>query len=246
MPRTHAPVSPGQERLLWLHELDPDSDAYHIFLPVLFQKGVDRPALDRSLARLVDRHPVLTVRFVREPSGAVTQTTTPDFRVPVEELPAPTSDDWERAARSIMAAPFALFTSPSPRVALIRCGDGSDVAVLALHHTVGDGRSMRTLHHDLTAFYRHETGGARPDLPQLSADYLSFAALTRPVRAVVRTARPGRPTGGRRCAGSSPLRSRRTRPGPKGTRTPSRSAGSSSRPKAPGPWSSWHSGAVRP
>lgn len=180
MSRTRAPASSGQERLLWLHEIDPGSTAYHIFLPVLFSGGSERSALDRCLNRLLERHPLLTVTFIREPSGEVTQATNPNFRIPVEEVSAPSFDDWEKAARPLAASPFDLMNTPSPRAVLVRCADGNDVLVLALHHSIGDGRSIRTLYRDLKALYLHETEGAEPDLPLLESDYLSFAASAPP------------------------------------------------------------------
>jgi amino acid adenylation domain-containing protein len=169
--------------------MDPDGNAYHLFLPLRFPQGIDRPALEQALNCLVSRHPMLSVRFRRDPSGEARQVITERFRIPVEEIAVGRSTDWEQAARPVAAVPFDLFAAPAVRAVIVRGGDGVDVLVLALHHSIGDGRSVRILSRDLSALYLHETTGKPADLPPTRADYLTFAAAADQISREERQAR---------------------------------------------------------
>lgn len=179
MPSKYAPLSFGQERLLWFHEVDPGSAAYHLSLSVLFPEGIDRAALNSALNKLVERHPILSVRYRRDASGDAGQALTEGFHIPVEERYASSSSLWEQAAEPTQTAPFELFVSPPVRAAIVNCADGASMFVLVLHHSIADGRSMRTLYRDLRALYLREAHGQGLELPPVPDDYLEFAAQER-------------------------------------------------------------------
>src|SRR5215510_1471390 len=61
--RLEAPLSFAQQRLWFLHQLDPDSPAYH--LPVYYRLSgrLNITALERSLNEIVRRHEILRTVF---------------------------------------------------------------------------------------------------------------------------------------------------------------------------------------
>ncbi|KPC88075.1 hypothetical protein ADL27_41650, partial [Streptomyces sp. NRRL F-6602] len=58
-----APLSPAQERLWYLHEVDPDSIEYNVLHGVRLDGPLDRRALSAALRRLAARHEALRTVF---------------------------------------------------------------------------------------------------------------------------------------------------------------------------------------
>jgi amino acid adenylation domain-containing protein/FkbM family methyltransferase len=168
-------LSYGQERLWLVQQLDRTSTAYNIPIALHFAEGADAAALDRALAALVRRHPVLSWRFAADASGTPTATSAPDFRVPVTHRTVAT--DWRARAAALAAEPFDLAAAPPVRGLVIDCVDGSAVLCLVIHHILIDGRSIQILTEDLTALYRSAT------LPPLRAAYRDFVAAQRAITA---------------------------------------------------------------
>src|SRR5262249_3326029 len=59
-----APLSFGQERLWFLHQLDPLDTSYHLTSAVRFRGPLEVAALRRALTEIVRRHEVLRTTFV--------------------------------------------------------------------------------------------------------------------------------------------------------------------------------------
>jgi amino acid adenylation domain-containing protein len=174
-----SPLSFGQERLLWLHEAEDRTAAYHLTVCLRFANRIVEPVLTRALARLVDRHDVLRCRYVQSADGGARQQPVAGFTVPLAWLPEPASGGWSAAVESDVEQPFDLADAPPVRGAVVRCRDGSDVLVLTMHHILSDGRSLQVIADDLTALYRAGRSGAEPVLPVLPLGYREFARAQR-------------------------------------------------------------------
>jgi amino acid adenylation domain-containing protein len=180
------PLSTGQDRLLWLHELDPASPAYNVPLALRFATGVARPPLERALAGLVARHPLLRARYTRSGSGQARHASVPDFTVPLswrrdeqeqgerqgQEEPRPGS--WEETVTAAALAPFDLFAAPPVRGTVVECSDGTGALVLTMHHILVDARSLWTLAYELVTLYYAERSGEPAELAPLAAQYDTF------------------------------------------------------------------------
>src|SRR5215213_10523315 len=57
------PLSFAQQRLWFLHQLDPNSSAYHVFGALLLKGELKVDALSRSLNRIIERHETLRTSF---------------------------------------------------------------------------------------------------------------------------------------------------------------------------------------
>ncbi len=180
------PCSPGQERLFYLHQLDPASVTY--LLPVRLRlRGEPEPAaLRAALAGLVARHEPLRTGFevgadhvpaqVVRPAGAVT--------VPFVEG-AGTDGEVDAQVRRLTGEPFDLAAPPLLRAGLWRVTDRPAEWVLALcvHHAVIDGWSLGVLVEELAELYAAAVAARPPDLPELPVQYGDYTLWHRDRRA---------------------------------------------------------------
>ncbi|MDB1088334.1 amino acid adenylation domain-containing protein [Streptomyces sp. ACA25] len=179
-----APLSPGQQRLWYLHEVDPHSTEFNTVRVLRIRGPLDTGALRAALDGLVRRHEPLRTTFLPgDGSGA-------QLIHPAGEVPLPLTDLSEgsapqresalaRALDAELAAPFDLRTGPLFRARLLRLGALEHVLVLGLHHIVTDGWSMGVLTRDLFALYEERTGGPAAALPELPVQYADVAAWQR-------------------------------------------------------------------
>src|SRR5689334_11215503 len=64
-----APLSFGQERLWFLHQLDPSDTSYHLHFHLTLPQTLDANRWRDAWSRLVERHEVLRTRFVPAEHG---------------------------------------------------------------------------------------------------------------------------------------------------------------------------------
>jgi amino acid adenylation domain-containing protein len=197
------PLSFAQQRLWFLHQLDPGAVEYNMPVSLRLPGGVDVAALEAALTALVERHEVLRTRLVADGSGDPRQVVEPPyaFRLGVVDLagePDPVAAA-ERRMSADAAAPFDLATGPLLRGVLYRLGTGEetqkdtgedtqkdthedthgDLLGLCMHHVVADQWSMRILQHELGRLYEAVLRGEPADLPPLPVQYADFAVWQR-------------------------------------------------------------------
>ncbi|MCA9652141.1 MAG: amino acid adenylation domain-containing protein [Myxococcales bacterium] len=172
------PLSAAQQRLLFLHQLDPASRAYGLPALVRLFGPVSVRALERVLDELVRRHEALRTTF---PSvdGVPQQRIAEPARVELERVelsgaPAETREARLRAAvRAALAEPFDLEAGPLWRPCLYRLDAEEHVLALTMHHLVADGWSIGVLVREMAALY----GGVELPAPLLQpADVAAWEA----------------------------------------------------------------------
>ncbi|HKV12249.1 MAG TPA: amino acid adenylation domain-containing protein, partial [Thermoanaerobaculia bacterium] len=165
------PLSFAQQRLWFIHQLDPGSAAYNMH-PVLRLEGeLDEAALAAALNELVRRQAALRTRFATRGNQPVQVIgPVPDVLMPVIDLSAlpDRQAEAERIAREESLRPFDLETGPVLRVRLLRLGPSERLLAVAMHHIASDGWSMGVFVHEVSAFY---AGLPLPPLPVQYADY---------------------------------------------------------------------------
>jgi amino acid adenylation domain-containing protein len=178
-----APLSPGQERLWFLEQLNPGSPSYTIHHAFRIDAALNPAALSRALNQVVRRHESLRTTFLNvdgRPVQVVTPTLTLD--VPVVDLRSLGVDADERAlalATAEARKPFDLTTGPLLRATTIRVGQARWVIALTIHHTVSDGWSLRVLLDELGALYEGAVRGRRVSLPALAVQIADVAVWQR-------------------------------------------------------------------
>ncbi|HSF43045.1 MAG TPA: amino acid adenylation domain-containing protein [Thermoanaerobaculia bacterium] len=179
-----APLSFGQQRLWFLHQLDPGSAAYNIAEAVRLAGPLSGAVLERALAEVVRRHEVLRATFPAvsgEPIQAIAEPSAPPLpRIDLRGLPPSVREAAAAAlAGELALRPFDLARGPLLRASLLRFAADDHVLFLGLHHILADGWSMGILLREITAFYAAAVTGVPPALPELPLQFPDFAAWQR-------------------------------------------------------------------
>ncbi|MBV9110094.1 MAG: amino acid adenylation domain-containing protein, partial [Gemmatimonadetes bacterium] len=183
-PGAPAPLSGAQQRLWFLHQMEPGSAAFNIPLLLRLHGPLDVPALERALAEIVRRHEALRTLFVLRGAAPVQQVLPPPGRVlSIHDLPSPAADEREAALRAWAekeaGAPFDLAAHPGVRARLLRVAADDHLLAVTLHHIVSDGWSTGVLYRELAALYGAFTRGQPSPLPPLAIQYADYAAWQR-------------------------------------------------------------------
>ena len=181
---TPVPLSFGQERLWFLHRLDPDAGAYAVPYAASY-RGVLLPAIvDRALAHLVERHETLRTTFA-EVEGRPLQHIAPAAAPEVAhvDLSSLAEDriDGEIAAiaRDTFDRPFTLETGPLLRVTHIMRSAERHVLLFAMHHIVSDTASLQQFVREFASCCATFAAGVEPRLPELPIQFADFAVWQR-------------------------------------------------------------------
>ena len=173
-----------QQRLWFLHRLEPDSPAYNI--PLAFRLGgaLDVAALRAALDAVVARHEALRTTIVLRDGVPVPVLAEPGAAA-WATIDVTGGDDAERAAalaRAIDAEarrPFDLASDAMVRATLFRLGPDEHALLLVLHHIAADGWSLEILNRELAELYAGHRAGSVPTLPPLPIQYADHAAWQR-------------------------------------------------------------------
>ncbi|HEX2093128.1 MAG TPA: amino acid adenylation domain-containing protein, partial [Longimicrobiaceae bacterium] len=181
------PLSFAQQRLWFIHQMDPDDVGYNMAFPRRLSGRLDPGALERAMGALVARHESLRTVF-RSVAGGAVQVVLPAGagHLPLIDLAGLASEARERAvvrlAEETARRPFDLERGPLLRLALVRLSDEEHVVLHCMHHVISDGWSMGVLFRDLFALYEAFASGtvrtASP-LPPLPVQYVDYAVWQR-------------------------------------------------------------------
>jgi amino acid adenylation domain-containing protein len=178
------PASFAQQRLWFLHQLDPESHSYNIPAAVRLNGHLDLSALERSLQEIVRRHEALRTTFGMV-DGQPVQIITPHApsALDMRDLTAYPEDEREaealRLVREEAQAPFDLSVAPLVRMRLLKLTDSEHVLLLTMHHVVSDGWSMGVLVREMATLYEAFAKGEDSPLSEFPIQYADFAAWQR-------------------------------------------------------------------
>ncbi|WP_063055529.1 non-ribosomal peptide synthetase [Nocardia salmonicida] len=183
------PLSPAQQRMWVLNQLDPESSAYNIAIALRLTGSLDVEAMRQALADVVERQESLRTRYPADAEGprqvvVGIDSSTPAMPLIDTEDGAPLRD----RINELAGTGFDLTRELPLRVGLYRLA-GADstsstngshaaqqhVVVLVVHHISADGASMAPLATDLVAAYSARVSGAAPSRPALAVQYADFA-----------------------------------------------------------------------
>ncbi|MFF4989279.1 amino acid adenylation domain-containing protein [Streptosporangium saharense] len=178
------PLSPAQERLWYLYEVNPESVEHNTAHALRLLGEVDERAITGALRQLAVRHGSLRTVFTSvDGRGAQVVNAEADIPLTVTDLSALPADERSEATRrhmlGEMTRPFDLRRGPVLRAHLLRLASDEHVLVLAMHHIVTDGWSMRVLTRELAALYTAALDGGHAELPPLPVGYGDFAVWQR-------------------------------------------------------------------
>ena len=178
------PLSFAQQRLWFLHQLEPESAAYNLPSAVRLVDALDTDALERSLNEIVRRHESLRTTFdiFGGQPRQVIAAARPVRLAPVDlsELPAhERAAQVQRLVEEEVRRPFDLARGPLFRARLLKLGAREHVLLLVMHHIVSDDWSMGVLVRELSSLYAAYREGAEPRLAELPVQYADYAIWQR-------------------------------------------------------------------
>lgn len=170
-------ISAAQERLWFLHRMDPDDASYNMYIVWRLRGPLVVESLDAAIATAVARHEVLRTRYQAAEDGTPRPVVDPASAFVLVRCDVSSSSDAEGAARALVAsqtnAPFDLAADLPLRGLLIRLATADHVLCLVLHHIAGDGWSLNLLAEQVRRLYLGER------LPAPSLQFGDVAAALR-------------------------------------------------------------------
>lgn len=172
------PLSFSQQRLWFLHQLEPDQAAYNIFSALFLYGPLNRDLFARALTELTARHEVLRTTFAMH-EGEAYQHIDSVHQAPLIIIELDEAQQNEatirQVAREESLRPFDLAMGPLWRVTLLPMGGEKHLLLLTIHHIIADGWSMNILVRDLINLYDDHLRRQPAHLPELVIQYADFA-----------------------------------------------------------------------
>lgn len=178
-----ARLSFAQERMWFLHELDPNSGLYNMPMALELNGKLDVAALTNAFELLSRRHSVLRSGIAQDNPPRMISLSLPDFELPIEDLralpEAIRTTEAHRLSSQEAKQGFDLAHTAPWRARLLRLADDRYWLLLTLHHIAGDGWSLGILTRELALSYGELSAGRKPVLPVLPIQYADYAIWQR-------------------------------------------------------------------
>lgn len=176
-------LSCSQERMWFLHELEPDGAAYNVSGALIIEGPLDVRSFRTAYQRLVDAHETLRTRYIKVdgvPRPVIESRWSIDLPFfDVSKEPDPVGEA-RRRGTALAHEPFDLAKGPLIRLWLFYIGPGKHAIVLSTHHIVSDAWSLGVMLSDLLKYY-YATFKNQPLAPENSdkLQYVDYAAWQR-------------------------------------------------------------------
>ncbi len=172
------PLSASQKHLWVLHQLDPNTTAYHIALVLTINGALKLAALHHSLQSIVNRHESLRTVFLQENNRPYTKVLSQvELNLPIVDFSQKTDlvTELTRQKKEISQALFDLEKGPLIRAELIKTAENTFELVLVLHHLIADGWSRGIFLKELATNYRNQVQASSNQLlPDLKIQYPDY------------------------------------------------------------------------
>lgn len=176
----YIPLTFAQERVWFLHQLNPRNLAYNFISTIAFNGSLDVIALERSLREILRRHESYRTTFPMV-EGRPVQIIhdIPDYHLDIIDL---SDEDFEKQKENTDAWSqkeyqhrFDLAKLPLVRWTLLRYSDKRNVLVHMEHHLVHDGWAFNLFIRELVALYNAYTAGQPSPLNEPPIQLAEFA-----------------------------------------------------------------------
>ncbi len=177
-------LSFAQQRLWFLHELEPESTAYNIVGGIRLQGALEEEALRGALAEMMRRHESLRTRFGIEKGQPVQIIVAAEpLELTVADLSALAAPEREEEVRRRIECEtnyrFNLQAELLFRATLLRVSNDEHVLLVAMHHIISDEWSTRLLFREIGALYTAYASGQESPLGELPVQYADYAVWQR-------------------------------------------------------------------
>ncbi|MFY0569792.1 condensation domain-containing protein [Archangium lansingense] len=172
---TAFPMSFAQQRLCFLHWLEPSGFAQSSARCFRVTGSLDTTAVRAAVDVLVARHESLRTVF---PLGAH-QHVLSDGCGHMRVLDVPDEAEALRHAEAVVSQPFDLEHGPLLRLTVLRQAPETHFLVFSMHLLVADGCSLQIFFEELAIAYQAAVAGEPAVLPELPVQYADWAAWQR-------------------------------------------------------------------
>jgi hypothetical protein len=190
----HTPVEPveekeyyelsyNQKRLWLIHQLEPDSTAYHLPMVMPVGQEMEETALSSILSGFIERHESFRTCFITVDNQPVQRVKKAgDMKLPLEIIDISTLEKEEQEKRAAQVygetntIPFDLGRAPLFRAVLLKVSQDMSHLMFNMHHIISDGWSMELLKKEFFIFYDACIKGKPAGLRPLNLQYRDFAA----------------------------------------------------------------------
>ncbi|HEX8921087.1 MAG TPA: condensation domain-containing protein, partial [Pyrinomonadaceae bacterium] len=182
--RAAASLSFSQQRLWFMHQLEPSSPAYNLPRVFRLHGSLDIAVLERSLSEVIRRHEALRTTFELVEAEPV-QVVNPAQPVTIAsvDLRALTKVEREEHVRRLALdesrRPFDLAGGPLLRFTLLLMDKEEHVLLFTMHHIVSDEWSTGIFVKEVGALYEAFKLGRSSPLPELPIQYADYAQWQR-------------------------------------------------------------------
>jgi amino acid adenylation domain-containing protein len=173
-------LSFAQQRLWFLHHLEPDSVAYSILSSVRLSGELDQKALEQAFIEIARRHETLRTTFgIADGKPILVIGNDPNLlfeSIDLSHLPVSGRETKAmQLAKEDAAKPFDLACGPLLRLLLFRLADHEHVMHINMHHIISDFWSLKVMAQELEAIYTSFVRKEPLRLPELPIQYADFA-----------------------------------------------------------------------
>lgn len=187
-PDARVPLSPLQEGMWFLDQLDPGGSAYVLGTVVRLRGALEAETLRRAVDAVVARHEALRTSFA-ERDGRPEQVVHPpevasrSQVTTVDDLSHLPAADREEQATAIVQAEletgFDLGRAPLLRVRLVRIDPTDHLLAVSVHHIVCDERSLSLMLEEILDGYQRLRQGGSPRLDPPEVQYPDYVLWRR-------------------------------------------------------------------
>jgi len=178
---TNLPLSNAQERMWFLHKLDPAASAYNVCVLWHLHGELNADALKRSAERITQRHSIFRTTYQVDDEGIAYQKIlahlSPDWRT--ENLSALSEQDQlaqlDVIAQQASTAAFDLNSKSPLRLVLVKLNSIHHVLVMVGQHIVWDGPSFGIFSSELASGYNLFKNGQADQHFPIPLQYVDFA-----------------------------------------------------------------------
>lgn len=140
---------------------------------------LDLESLQKSFARLVERHEALRTRIVVTNGTPRQQIDENGFRLPLVELtglaPGDRESEAKRVAEHLVYVPFHVAAGPLFAATLIKLTEFDHVLAVAIDHIVSDKASLDILWREIFTLYAHSLWRTPVSLPEMPVQFADYA-----------------------------------------------------------------------
>lgn len=174
------PATPAQQRFWYLQQVAPDSAADNIAVQWELRGKVHPDSVAAAFQTVTDRHEILRTRFAERDGELIQQVVDQHtFRMSIIDVRSLHATDRAariaRIARDMSCEPFDLDEPGLLRITFVQSETDCATVLIAAHHGVFDGFSIRVLGHEIGTCIAAFEAGETPDLPELPLQYGDYA-----------------------------------------------------------------------